>query len=117
MLKYIEYIKENSGIKFKKGAIGKFNIDHGQINYRLYDDNVLLFMGSLVDNNYQNQGIFKRQLSELLDKFGDRDIYVPISNDKIINLFLRLGFQVYDGPIRYWGKPENAINMYRPALK
>jgi len=120
MLKYLDYISESvsdKNIKFKKGVIGNFEIDHGLINYRLYNDNVLIFMGSLVDENYRGQGIFKNQLLELLKKFGDMDIYVPISNDTIINLFLRLGFEIYNEPIRYWGKPENAINMFRPASK
>jgi GNAT superfamily N-acetyltransferase len=114
MLKYNEYIKENTvqNVNFESGI---FETEHGEIRYRLYDDNVFLFMGSLVNKDYRGKGIFTEMLLQLIDKFKDRDIYVPISNKTIVNLFLRNGFVIYNHPIRYWGKPENAINMYRPA--
>jgi len=121
MLKFNDYIRENNEVdpnmerQVHQFEDGIFETSHGEIRYRLYDDNVLVFMVSHVEKAYRGQGIFKEMLLELLDKFKDKDIYVPISNKKIIDLFLRCGFDVYNKPIRYWGKTGNSINMFKKA--
>jgi GNAT superfamily N-acetyltransferase len=118
-MKYIkkinEHIEFDPNKKFVNGSIGDFFKDHGQINYRLYEDNILIFMGSTVDKKYRGQGIFKKQLYELIDKFQNSDMFVPITNKNIIELFLRNGFYIYNKPIRYWGKIKNGTNFFRPA--
>lgn len=68
------------------------------------------------DKQFRGGGIFKNMLTSLLENFKDYEIYVPVSNDIIINLFLKLGFEIYDKPIRRWCKTENSTNMYRKSL-
>jgi len=110
MLNYINYIKESAE---PKSITKTFRSEHGSIRYKIYDDNVVVFMGSYVDKNFRGQGIFNRMLDELFSTFSGKDVYIPISNDKIINHFLKLGFEIYDKPIRYWGKPENCVNVHK----
>lgn len=86
----------------------------GYIKFRLYEDNILVFMGSYINTSERGKGYFKDMLRILLDEYPDKDIYVPISNDILINHFLKCGFQIYDNPIRYWNKPENCVNMFKP---
>jgi len=98
-------------IKFKNKIFSFEN--KGEIRYRVYEDDVIVFMGSYVDKKFRGQGIFKNMLLELLPEFNGKDVYVPISNKKIVELFLRLGFEIIKKPIRYWGNPENTINVYK----
>ena len=85
----------------------------GYIKFRLYEDDILIFMGSYINTPERGKGYFKEMLRILLDEYPDKDIYVPISNDILINHFLKSGFQIYDSPIRYWNKPENCVNMFK----
>jgi ribosomal protein S18 acetylase RimI-like enzyme len=85
----------------------------GSIRYKLYDDNVLVFMGSRVDSQYRGQGIFSELLEQILEKYKGYTIYVPLSTTTILALFLRLGFEVTEEPLRYWGKPENCTNVVK----
>jgi predicted GNAT family acetyltransferase len=110
MLKYLKFIKES---KEPKSSIKEFKTEHSRIRYKEYEDSVINFMGSYVDKNFRGQGIFNKMLDKLFKKFKGKDVYIPISNDKIINHFLKLGFSIYDKPIRYWGKPENCINVHK----
>lgn len=102
----------NEGLKFKDNI---FRTDHGSIRYRIYEDDVVVFMGSYVDKMYRGQGIFKDMLETLLFQIDKYDIYVPVSNEVIINLFIRMGFEVVDRPIRYWRITENSTNMYKKS--
>lgn len=85
----------------------------GLIRYRVYDDNVLVFMGSRIDAKYRGQGIFSELLEKMLDTYKGYTIYVPLSTTTILALFLRLGFEVTEEPLRYWGKPENCISVVK----
>jgi len=98
--------KDYTNRKFKFGEIG-------EIRYRLYDDDVVVFMGSYVDQNYRGQGIYTKMLYKLLSKLEGKKVYVPISNPNIINLFKRLGFEEVDGPIRYWGVLDKNVNYFK----
>lgn len=100
----------NEGLKYKDNI---FKTEHGSIKYRIYEDNIVVFMGSYVDKMYRGNGIFKEMLITLLNQISIYDIYVPVSNSNLINLFNRLGFEVYNKPIRYWRQCENTINMYK----
>lgn len=86
----------------------------GYIKFRLYQDNVLVFMGSYINTPERGKGYFKEMLRILLDEYSDKDIYVPISNEILIKKFTECGFKIYDNPIRYWNKPENCTNMFKP---
>lgn len=110
MLKYFQFIKESTE---PKSVIKEFKTKHGRIRYKEYDDNVIVFMGSYVDKEFRGQGIFNKMLDELFLKFKGKDVYIPISNNKIINHFLKLGFEIYKKPIRYWGEPENCVNVHK----
>lgn len=85
----------------------------GSIRYRLYEDNVLVFMGSRVDAKHRGQGIFSELLQQMLEKYKGYTIYVPLSTTTILDLFLRFGFEVTDESLRYWGKPENCVNVVK----
>lgn len=106
-------IDNKNGLKYEEKI---FRTEHGTIKHRIYEDKVVVFMGSYVDKQFRGGGIFKNMLISLLENFKDYDIYVPVSNDIVINLFLKLNFEIYDAPIRRWGKTENSINMYRKSL-
>jgi ribosomal protein S18 acetylase RimI-like enzyme len=103
-------MNRNEGIKFKDDI---FRTEHGSIRYRIYEDNIVIFMGSYVDKMYRGHGIFKEMLTTLLNQISIYDIYAPVSNSNVINLFKRMGFEIYNEPIRYWRQCENTTNMYK----
>jgi GNAT superfamily N-acetyltransferase len=117
MKSYFNFISESKDkyseddIKFVN-KIFKYK-DIGEIRYRIYEDDVVIFMGSYVDKDYRGKGIFKMMINELLPNFDGKEVYIPLSNPIIINMFKDLGFVQIKEPIRYWGKPNNSVNVYK----
>lgn len=108
------FTDRNGNLKFKNY---QHRNKYGSIRYRIYDDDVAIFMGSYVDKQYRGKGIFKEMLNEVLEKLKNYDVYVPVSNPTIIDTFKKNGFIIYEQPIRYWKQTENSVNMYKPKFK
>lgn len=97
--------------KFKSG-IEKDPEGRGEIRWRYYEDGVLTFMGSFVDNKYRGQGIFDKMLNSLLSKQPKGTIVqVPLTKKFLVPYFQKFGFEIIDEPIRYWGYPDNSVNV------
>lgn len=107
--------KDDYGNYVQKKEIAKDNNEYmGEINYRYYDDGVVVFMGSFTDEKYRGRGVFKMLFTNLLDRLPKgTNVYVPLSSmgKKMIPMFNNLGFDETQEPLRYWGKPVNSINM------
>jgi len=105
-----KFKKDKNGHKYKDGILTDEK-NRGSIRYRIYDDNMLEFMGSRTDVKYRGQGVFSDLLAQMLNTFKGYKIYVPLSNPTLVPMFLRLGFEVTEDKLRYWGKPENSVNV------
>jgi hypothetical protein len=100
-------------IKYKSYIL-KDPDNRGEIKYRLYEDGVMIFMGSYVNDKYRGQGVYGNMLKILFTKLPKGTIvYAPPTRDFLVPYFKKLGFIIIDEPIRYWGKPENAVNMMK----
>lgn len=112
LLEEAKYYEDKEGYKYLRKKM-RDNEGRCEIRYRIYSDNVIEFMGSYTDPKHRGQGLFTELLNKFLDKYKGYVIYVPISNKKIIPMFLRLGFEETDEPLRYWGKLNNSLNVIK----
>lgn len=86
--------------------------DIGEIRYRLYEDGILVFMGSYVDKEHRGKKIFDKMLQNLISKQKKgTTIYVPLTKDFLVPYFKKFGFEITKGPIRYWGDLDNSVNV------
>ena len=91
----------------------KASDEYGYVMYRSYEDNVHVLMGSYTDKSQRGRGVFKKQFEKfMIDsvKVGD-EVYIALTNKKILPYLLKVGFVKIVEPIRHWGKINNGINL------
>lgn len=91
----------------------KASDEYGYVMYRSYEDNVHVLMGSYTDKSQRGRGVFKKQFEKFMNesvKEGDQ-VYIALTNKKILPYLLKVGFVQISEPIRHWGKINNGINL------
>ena len=90
----------------------KISNTFSEINYRIYDDNVIVLMGSRTDNKHRNKGYFKKLFDQLFLKYSkEYNIELCVCNKHLLPYFLRKGFKKTNLPVKYWNKVSNGINL------
>ena len=84
----------------------------GYIDYRIYDNGEIVLMGDYTEPEFRKQGVLKLCMTNLLNKLPKGCIiYDCIANLDILPYYERLGFEIIEEPIPYWGKPTNGVNV------
>jgi GNAT superfamily N-acetyltransferase len=81
--------------------------------YRSYEDGVHVLMGSYTDKDHRGKGTFKTLLNKLIEneiKSGET-IQIALTNKKILNHLLNIGFEKTSESVRHWGNISNGVNL------
>ena len=81
----------------------------GYIEYRIKDN--LLIWDCYTYKRYRGQGVFKKLLDELNNRYPDKIFCAAVANKKLIPYLEKIGYKKTKEGLPFWGKPSNCKIM------